>query len=260
MMFEKELEAMILAAKKASKEVMAIYRRGFHVSIKEDDSPVTDADLASNRVIRGMLSPFSDVAWLSEEDADDRSRLAKNKLFVVDPLDGTSDFVNRDDSFGINIALVYERRPVVSVLAVPAKNLIVYASKGNGSYLLEEGKDPIRLHVSDRLDRLVWLTSKTHCSEEDKKIIEKNRNRIDKVVPLGASTKAVEIARGNADVSIRYTDSTKEWDVCASDLVVTEAGGIFVDVKGRTFVYNREDVYNRDGYCMFNRKENLNLL
>ncbi len=259
-MFEKELEAMILAAKKASGEIMTIYRKGFHVSVKEDDSPLTDADLASNRVIRSLLAPFSDTAWLSEEDADDKSRLTKRKLFVVDPLDGTSDFVARDDSFGINIALVYDRRPVVSVLAVPAKHQIVYASKGNGSYLLDEGKEPVRLHVSDRVDHLVWLTSKTHCSEEDKKIIERNRERIEKVVPLGASTKAVEIARGTADISIRYTDSTKEWDICASDLVVTEAGGIVVDVNGNPFVYNREDVYNRDGYCMFNRKENLKLL
>lgn len=258
-MFEKELNAMILAGRKASDEIMKIYKKGFNVTIKSDQSPVTDADIASNKVIRETLSSFSDIGWLSEEDYDDRSRLEKRKLFVIDPLDGTSDFVERDDSFGVNIALVVDRKPVCSVIAIPAQNKIYYAIKDKGSYFLD-GNESLPLHVSDRLDHLVFLTSKTHSSLEEENLIKTNHDFIDKVVPLGASTKAVAIAEGKADCCIRYTKMTKEWDVCAPDLLVREAGGLFVDTLGEPFVYNRENVYNMNGYCMFNRKENLKFI
>ncbi len=258
-MFEKELNAMILAAKKASEEIMNIYRKGFTVSEKDDLSPVTDADIASNRIIRQILSPFSDIGWLSEEDADDLTRLEKRKLFVIDPLDGTSDFVQKDDSFGVNIALVVDKRPVCSVIAIPAQDKIYYAMKDKGAYYLN-GKRSIPLHTSDRTDNLIFLVSKTHVSKKDEELIAKNRNIIKEVVPLGASTKAVSIASGEADCCVRYTNMTKEWDICAPDLLVQEAGGLFVDTLKRAFVYNRENVYNSDGYCMFNKKENMEKL
>lgn len=258
-MFEKELEAMIATSKKASEEIMKIYQSSFQISYKSDFSPVTDADFKSNEIIRSTLSSFSDIGWLSEEDYDDLSRLDKRKLFVIDPLDGTTDFIAHDDSFGINIALVVDHHPVCSVIALPAQHTFVYAKKGCGAYLLD-GKKSIPLHVSNRLEHLIFLTSRTHPSKKDDDIIKKNRNFIGKVVSLGASTKAVEIAKGAADCCIRYTDKTKEWDVCASDLLIEEAGGIFVDTLGQPFIYNRKDVINRNGYCMFNRKENLALL
>ncbi len=255
-MFEKELNAMILAAKKSSKEIMNIYKRGFHVSEKDDLSPVTDADIASNRIIRKTLSPFTDIGWLSEEDADDLTRLEKRMLFVVDPLDGTSDFVNKDDSFGVNIALVVDKLPVCSVIAIPAQDKIYYAIKGKGAYYLD-GDNSIPLHTSDKTTDLAFLVSKTHVSKKDEELIAKNRYIIKEVVPLGASTKAVAIASGAADCCVRFTKMTKEWDVCAPDLLVQEAGGIFVDTLKRPFVYNRENVYNLDGYCMFNTKETM---
>lgn len=258
-MFEKELNAMIFAGKKASEEIMKIYRKGFDVTFKSDQSPVTDADIVSNKVIRGTLSSFSDIGWLSEEDYDDRSRLDKRKLFVIDPLDGTSDFVEHDDSFGINIALVVDHEPVCSVIAIPAQNKIYYAVKDKGSYFLD-GDESLPLHVSDRIDHLIFLTSKTHSSLEEENLIKANHKSIEKVVPLGASTKAVAIAEGKADCCIRYTKMTKEWDVCAPDLLVKEAGGLFVDTLGQSFLYNRENVYNLNGYCMFNRKENLKFI
>ena len=77
---------------------------------------------------------------------------------------------------------------------------------------------------------------------------------------MGASTKSISLAKGDVDASVRFTDKTKEWDVCAPELIVREAGGIFLDSKLKPFVYNRKDVYNHDGYCMFNKKENEILL
>ncbi len=258
-MYEKELQAMITACKKASAEIMRIYEKGFHVNLKEDKSPVTDADLASNRILRAELSQFTDIAWLSEEDADNKERLSKKALFIVDPLDGTEDFVQRDGSFGINIALVVDRHPVASVVGVPAQNSYAYALKGKGSFYVHDGKEE-RLHVSDKLKDLILVQSMTHTYEEELAVIERHKDIIKEVTYLGASTKAIALAQGKVDASVRFTPYTKEWDVCAPELIVTEAGGIFTDSKLNEFIYNREDVYNHNGYSMFNRIENEILL
>lgn len=258
-MYEKECNAMISAAVKASHRIMEIYQKGFHINLKEDKSPVTDADLASNQIIRNELSSFSDIAWLSEEDADNMDRLEKKAIFIIDPLDGTQDFVNHDNSFGINIALVVDHHPVCSVVAVPALDSYAYAIIGQGSFYHHDGTEE-RLHVSDRTENLILVQSKTHHLPSEEAIIRRHASLIKEVRFMGASTKCISLAKGDVDASVRFTDMTKEWDVCAPELIVKEAGGIFLDSKLKPFVYNRKDVYNHDGYCMFNRKENEILL
>lgn len=258
-MYEKELDAMILACKRASQEILQIYNRGFNVKIKDDKSPVTDADLASNKIIREVLSQFKDIAWLSEEDADNYERLNSKAIFIIDPLDGTEDFVRKDESFGVNIALVVNHKPVASVIGVPVKKSYAYALKGKGSYYVHDGKEE-KLHVSSRTSDLIMVQSKTHNLKEEDEILKKHKDMIKEIIYLGASTKAIALARGDVDASIRFTPYTKEWDVCAPELVVTEAGGIFLDGKLKEFTYNRKDVYNHDGYCMFNREENKILM
>lgn len=257
--YKKECDCMINACKKASERIMQIYKNGFKINYKSDASPVTDADLASNEIIRNELSVFNDIGWLSEEDADNDERFSKKAIFVIDPLDGTADFVSHDDSFGINIALVVDRHPVVSVVGVPAKKAYAYAIKGHGSYLVVDNKEE-KLHVSDRIDNLIMVQSLTHNLDSEKAILRKYTDRIQDVKYMGASTKAIALAKGDVDCSIRFTNMTKEWDVCAPELIVTEAGGIFVDTKLKPFIYNRKDVYNHNGYCMFNKKENEFLL
>ena len=253
---EKILSAMVDAGRKASLAIMDIYRKGFDVTLKEDFSPVTDADLASDGIIRRTLPLGEDIAYLSEEEADDKSRLGKKALFIVDPLDGTQDFVEKDGSYSINIAYVQNRKPVLALIFLPTSGSYCYAIKGNGSYYVEEGREE-RIFVSDRLDHLVYARSKTHENEREREVYLRHKDKIAKVLALGASLKGVSLARGIVDCSVRYTQMTKEWDTCAMDLIVREAGGIFVDTLRREFVYNREDVYNRDGYAMFNRKENF---
>lgn len=258
-MYQKILEKMISAGKEASETIMKIYRNGFNINIKEDKSPVTDADLASNKIIRTSLSELGDIAWLSEEDYDDLSRLDKKRVFVIDPLDGTEDFVRRDDSFAINLALVENHIPVIALIMVPAQNTYAYAIKGQGSFYVKDGIT-IQMHVSDRTSSLILVESKTHLLKQERDVISRHESLIKDVISLGASTKAIALAKGDVDASVRYTPYTKEWDICAPDLIVKEAGGIFLDTNLKEFTYNREDVYNRDGYCMFNRIENEVLL
>lgn len=259
-MFEDVLQCMIQTAREASAEVLRIYKKGFSVNSKEDKSPVTDADLASNRIIRDMLSVFNDFGWLSEEDVDNEDRLLKRNVFVVDPLDGTQDFVNKNGSFGINIALVSDGIPVAAVVAVPVESSYAFALKGKGSFYVDSNGNTSQMHVSDRTDSLRVLISKSHLIKSEQDVLDKYRNRISEIIELGASLKAIALARGDAEVSIRFTSKTKEWDICAPELIVTEAGGIFEDTKKNKFRYNKSDVHNHNGYCMFNRKENEFLL
>ena len=257
---ERILEEMLLAVKEASLAVMEIYDRHFDVKIKNDDSPVTEADITSDKIIKNRLSKFVDIAFLSEEEQDDLNRLNKDAIFIVDPLDGTQDFVNKDGSFGINLALVINHQPVLSVIGLPTSNQIAYAKRGSGAFLIQADGNEKQIRVSERTSDLILLASMTHELKQERDVYIKHASLIKEVKRFGASMKAVKLASGEADASIRFTTQTKEWDICAPDLLVREAGGIFVDTKLQPFVYNRKDVYNHFGYCMFNRVENEILL
>lgn len=260
MNFNTVFEEMLSSVLEANQKVLEIYNSGYDIEIKSDNSPVTTADLTSNKILRSRLSVFEDIAWLSEEDVDDPSRLNKKYVFILDPLDGTQDFVNRDGSFAINLALVEDGKPIGSIISFPVFESYAYAIKGKGSYYVEKDGTKTRLHVSDRLDNLIYLSSKTHELESERQVVVRHQDKIAQVLHEGASRKAYFVASGKGDASVRYTNMTKEWDVCAPDLLVKEAGGIFLETNGNDFVYNRQDVYNRNGYCMFNRKENMFLL
>ena len=247
--------AMLTALQKASRKVFEISKRSFTIEIKEDQSPVTEADFASNQIIKNELKCFP-IAWLSEEDSDSLSRLEEEYVFVVDPLDGTEDFVKRDGSYGINLALVKDHRVIIGMVACPERNLLCYARENQGTILRYGDGREERIHVSTRKDHLRAFVSKTHFDQREEEALNRHKDLIEQVIPLGACNKALELARGNGEICLRYTDKTKEWDVCAPDLIVREAGGIFVDTLGKPFVYNRKDVYNRNGYFMANCVEN----
>ncbi len=253
------LEERIKGVKEAGNEIKRIYGEDFSISYKEDDSPVTNADLSSNQIIRNHLSKFKNIAWLSEESQDDLSRLEKREVFIVDPLDGTEDFVRKDGSFAVNIAYAVDGKPVLAVIGVPRKDAYAYAIKGKGAYYVDENGTETKLSVSSRKENLVRLISKTHRLDSEAEIKEKYSSKIKEVLAIGASLKGIALAGGRGDISIRYTKHTKEWDVCARDLIVKEAGGLFMDGKGNEFIYNRRDVYNQDGYSRFNNKENKEL-
>lgn len=257
-MFERELKLMIEACQKAKVEIMKIYRQEFDVEIKEDDSPVTLADKIADRLIREILSKeFPDYAFLTEESEDDLERRKNDYLFVVDPVDGTKDFVAKDDMFTTNVGLVYKEEVVAGVVYVPARDEYYFAIKGQGAYYCKEGSEPVKIHVNDKLEDLTMLISVFHTTKNEEAIIENNKDRITKVERYGSAIKACRIAQGLAEVSFRLGNGTKEWDTAASQIVVLEAGGVFAKPDLSPITYNRVDVYNREGFVILNRKENL---
>lgn len=257
--FDKQCSDMIEVCLKAMSKVMEYYKNGFDVEIKSDNSPVTDADKQSDLIIKSFLKEkYPTYAFLTEESNDDKARLNEKYVFIIDPLDGTKDFVAKDDMFAINIALVEEHTPVVGVVGIPAQNKIYFAIKDYGSYLLEN--DALkRIYASDRTDNLIMSCSVFHSGKTDQEIFDKFQNRILKKHPLGSALKSCLIAEGKVDCCFSSSGNTKEWDTCAPQIIVEESGGHFTTFYGDKITYNREDVYNRNGYAAYNASTENNL-
>jgi 3'(2'), 5'-bisphosphate nucleotidase len=257
MNLEKELKAAIEVSKIASEKIMEIYKKGFDVEIKDDDSPVTIADKTSDKIIREYLGKlFPSYAFLTEESVDNKARLKNDFCWVIDPLDGTCDYVAKDDEFTVNIALVYKHDVVLGVVAIPAKNDIYYAVKDGGAYMQHDVTIK-KIHVNNKVKDLTCLTSVFHFEDNEKAMVKKHSDKITKVQKIGSSLKACYIAEGKAELSYRLSEGTKEWDTAAFQILVEEAGGLVLKPDGKRMLYNREDVKNHEGYVIMNNKENF---
>jgi 3'(2'), 5'-bisphosphate nucleotidase len=254
--YSNQLKVMVDVAQKASVEIMKCYKNGFDVEIKEDNSPVTTADKASDEIIvKTLQKEFPNIGMLTEEEVDNKERLQKEDIFIVDPLDGTADFVQKDDMFAINIALVHQNLPVVGVVAIPATETYYFAVKGYGAYVVTKENMIKQILVSSKTKDITVLSSLCHPNLKMKNICDENSN-IKELKLVGSSLKACLVAEGKAEVNYTFGGNTKEWDTCAPQIIVEEAGGIYRDTKGESIKYNREDVYNRNGFVVLNTEEN----
>ncbi len=256
-MFIFELSKMISAARIASRIILDVYHKGFEVFTKDDDSPVTEADKRADDAIREYLSWFfPDYAFLTEEHADNLSRLDKDLVFIIDPLDGTKDFVDHYDEFTVNIALAYKHKIVASVIAVPVYGLIYYALKDYGAYKLDlKEKITTKIFVNDKTNDLTVLKSRYHSVKEEEVLFKKHSDKIKHVETAGSAFKACLIAEGKAELSYRLSTGTKEWDTAAFDLIVKEAGGYVYSLDKSEIEYNRKNVQN-DYYIIANNLKN----
>lgn len=256
-MWEEYLNEAINVAKLAKDIILEVYHQDFAVENKSDNSPVTLADKRSDKLIREYLgNKFPSIAFLTEESDDDLSRLDNDYVWIIDPLDGTMNFIARDDQFAINIALCYKHKIVMGLVYIPITGEYYYATEGGGSYY-SDGKTTTKIHVSDKVDNLICLTSPFYFYPEELEIINRHRDRITSIERYGSSIKPCRIAHGLGEVSYRMTSKTKEWDTAAPQIIVEEAGGIFVEPDGNVITYNKKDVINHKGYIILNRKENF---
>ena len=257
-MFEKELEVALKAAKQCVPLILEIYNSdNIGLEIKEDNSPVTKADKVADNTIRKILhEAFPSYALLTEESEDDKSRLSNDYVWIVDPIDGTKEFVAHSDEFTINIGLSYKHEPVLGVILIPVTGEIYYAVKGQGSFY-QNGDKTVKIHVNPRTNDLTTLVSRFHSNEDEQAMIAKHSDRIKHQRVVGSSIKGCVIAKGEAEMSYRFSSNTKEWDTCAMQTIVEEAGGLLLKFTGERILYNREDVYNRGGYVICNCRENF---
>ncbi len=257
-MYEKQLEIALNAAKKAAKAIMEIYNSNdLGIEIKSDNSPVTKADKKADEIIRNELhNAFPNYSLLTEESCDDLSRLNNDYVWIVDPIDGTKDFIAHDDEFSVNIALVYKHVSILGVIASPTNNCIFYAIKNKGAFLLKDNiASPI--HTSKKTKNITVIKSHFHTTDEELKTIEKHKGTITSVITIGSSLKGCAIASGQAELSYKFSSNTKEWDTAAMQIIVEEAGGHLLKFDGTPIQYNREDVYNRGGYLICNCLDNF---
>ena len=254
---KKMLEDMILAVRGAEKGILAVYGTDFSVETKEDDSPVTAADKGADAYLRERLHErYPEVLFLTEEHKDDLRRLGAPSLFVIDPVDGTSDFVSRTGEFTTNLAYVEGKEVVIGIINWVCGPYVYWAIRGEGAWRRDKrtGLDE-RIHVSGRREGLRALVSRSHLQKEEKEALERNKERILSVEEKGAALKLCMIAEGSADITWRYSAGTKEWDTAPGELLVEEAGGVFRKPDGTRYLHNREDVHNREGYIAANSLE-----
>lgn len=253
MKYSKELDVALKATRLAHKIILDIYHSNdFKTEIKEDNSPVTQADLKANEIIcKTLLVNFKDYGLLSEELSDNLDRLNKEYVWVVDPIDGTKDFIAKTDEFTVNIGLIYDHEVILGVIGVPAKNEIYYAVKNEGAYLLKDNQT-IRLFTSKDDDNLIQMHSRFHFSNNEKEYFEKHEE-IKELNEAGSAYKACLIASGKAHVYLKNSKGTKEWDVAPSSILVKEAGGFFGLPNGEIMKFNRENVYNDEGFIILNK-------
>lgn len=245
-----ELKIAINAAINAGKEILRVYNKDFSSNVKNDDSPITEADLKSNNIIKEILSK-TNLDILSEEDKDDESRLVQNRIWIIDPLDGTTDFVNRTGEFTVMIALVENRKPILGIIYWPTEETMFLAQKDFGAWKFSNNSWT-KISVSDisELKKCRAVGSRHHLSENEKALLKKLM--ITNFTSIGSSLKVGEISSGSADVYLTTTDKMKEWDTCASYCIISEAGGKMTDMFGNDISYNNKSVIHQNGILVTN--------
>ena len=248
------LSAVISVIKDAGDAVIERYSRGKNrTNIKNDGSPVTEADLVSQKIILQGLKKFG-YPIISEEQENGDQRLQQDKVWLVDPLDGTKDFLDRTGEFSVMIGLVENGEPVLGVVYQPVKDIFYYAQKGKGAFMRIGTGTDIKLQVSsiDVPERATMLLSRHHLQPAEVKIAKDMG--ITKIIPCGSvGVKVGLIASGEGEIYVVSSGNTSEWDTCAPDIIIQEAGGIMTDMKGKKLVYNKKSLKSKNGFVVTNK-------
>ncbi|MBI4715488.1 MAG: 3'(2'),5'-bisphosphate nucleotidase CysQ [Nitrospirae bacterium] len=229
---------------------MEIYgRKEIEVTLKDDRTPLTAADRASHDLIRSTLeTAFPEIPCISEEgrEVPYEERKEWRRFWLVDPLDGTREFIQRTGDFTVNIALIEEGRPVWGVVYAPATEALYYASKEEGAWKQAGEETPVRIRVNAHPGEkgVVAVASRAHASEGDDRLL--TRLAVRERISVGSSLKFCVVAEGKADVYPRL-NPTYEWDTAAGQCVLEAAGGVVLDPSGGPLRYNKPTLKN-DGF------------
>jgi len=223
---------------------MLVYGGGANVQHKEDASPVTEADLAAHRVLASLLkSLLPDCPVVSEEDsASQVHRQSKGRFWLIDPLDGTKEFIARNGDFTVNIALIENGRSVLGVVYAPAIDALYWGGAGLCAYRCVRDKTAaIKVAANSAAGACRVVASKSHLNEATQSFIDRLGNV--SLVQAGSSLKFCRIAEGEADIYPRLAP-TCEWDTAAAQAVLEGAGGAVLDLHGQPLQYGKPDVLN----------------
>ena len=236
------LDPVVDIARQAGRGILEVYGTDFSVAAKEDRSPLTEADMRSHRIIVGALQTLTpDKPVLSEEswEIPFSTRNEWKEYWLVDPLDGTKEFVKRNGEFTVNIALIRDHRAVLGAVHVPVQDKSYYGCAGSGAFVREGHNDPVAIRPSKRSAApLRVVGSRSHPSASLTQYLESLGPH--EIVPMGSSLKLCLVAEGKADIYPRL-GPTSEWDTAAAQAVVEAAGGCVTDTRGQPLLYNTKD-------------------
>lgn len=238
------LEGVLPIVRDAGRAVLKVYAQAFEVYEKEDQSPLTEADLAAHRCIAAGLRELApDIPVISEESelAPYAERKGWARFWLVDPLDGTKEFVGRTGEFTVNVALIEGGQPILGVVYAPVIDLM-YAAHQNGGAVRISGEEHVFIHVVVPSEMLRVVASRRHGGAETQAYLE-SLNRPYETVIKGSSLKICMVADGQADLYPRF-GPTMEWDTAAADAIVREAGGSVKDFDGVLLKYGKENMLN----------------
>ena len=247
------LALAIRASEEASREIIKVYESGdFNIEAKDDDSPLTIADKKSHEVIVKILKE-TNIPILSEEGRDIpyEERKRWNQLWLVDPLDGTKEFIKRNGEFTVNIALIENQEPILGVVVVPVTGDVYFGARGLGAFV-KRNNQVIKLQIKDKIqlnqEGLKIVASRSHLSEETSRFIDSLNKPT--LVSKGSSLKFMLLADGVADIYPRFAP-TMEWDTAAAHAIVNQVGvKVFQKDSTDELMYNKESLLNPSFLCM----------
>ena len=241
-MRQASLEQVIGIAREAGRVIMEVYAQGIEIQRKQDDSPLTQADLAAHNIIEsGLAALVPELPVLSEESAaiPFETRRQWNDYWLVDPLDGTREFIKRNGEFTVNIALIRKHCPVLGVVYAPALDLLFYAARGQGAFRQIGNKVPTAIRARPFDPTQVTVAgSRSHAGESLLRFLDRMGPHM--LVSMGSSLKICLVAEGRADIYPRL-GLTSEWDTAAAQCLLEEAGGRLIDMEGAPFRYNLKE-------------------
>jgi myo-inositol-1(or 4)-monophosphatase len=232
--YREELETAERAATQAGAAIMGLFKGKYDVQEKSRNNPVTSADLEANRIIREIIQRmFPTDGWLSEEDKDSGERLQASRVWVIDPIDGTKEFIEGVPQFAVSIAFVEHGRPKAAVVFNPAKNRLYKAAAGYGAFLNDQR---IRVTPCQAIDGARLLVSRSEPQRKFQVFVDRCE-----IKPVGSiAYRLAKVAAGDGDGTLTFR-SIHEWDICAGVLMVEEAGGKVVDGSGKVLRFNQRE-------------------
>jgi 3'(2'), 5'-bisphosphate nucleotidase len=245
-------DLLIATARQAGAKILEIYEHEDFskvVDMKADNSPLTMADHEANKIIVEALEKyFPEIPIISEEEKAIPYETRKNWsiCWLVDPLDGTKEFIKRNGEFTVNIALIENGKPVLGVIYAPVPDIMYFGKRGQGAWKEEEKGKRQPIQVGDKTEGITSVESRSHASDEDSVL---SRYRINDRVSVGSSLKFCSVAEGKADIYYRH-GPTMEWDTAAGQAILEAAGGSMHRLDGTPFTYNKENLLNPGFICL----------
>ncbi|MDZ7799148.1 MAG: inositol monophosphatase family protein [Patescibacteria group bacterium] len=243
-----EINLLKKAVKKAGRVALNYYHSK-NIIHEDGYTPLTKADFASEKVLISELkkTPYK----ILSEHQDNKERLKENKIWIIDPLDGTKDFIQKTGEFSIMAALTQNNKPIIGAIYQPVTKKLYYAQKDKGAFLKQGRNKPIKLSVSNNTDftDMSLLVSRNHLLPGEIKLCE--NLKIGKKIPYGsAGLKAALICEQKADIYLNSSDQTGEWDIGAAEIIFKEAGGKITDMLGHDLKYNKKKPINKQGFVL----------